>query len=621
LNYDQTAIENLTNERIKMLADRGISIENGSHFNKEVTLNIDIRRSDKINWFEFTPSYFINGEVFTHREIQALLNSGQKHVHLSDGSLARIPEEEAAYIQKYLQNPAGQDSYKIKEADLLPLVLTTHKNSKINLDAASKKLIQNITDDFKGIEKVPLPRGIQASLSPYQLAGYHWLQFLDKYNLGGILADGMGAGKTLQAIVHLAKLKEDGKIGRGQPALIIAPANVLHNWKDELEKFAPGVFETLIMDGHPDKRKLKIQDITRYDLVLTSYGILVSDQQQHYSEIIFGCVIADEAHNINKEKNFATLALKSVKARRRLALTGTPILNRHAELWSIFDWAQPGFLYNSLSEFNEAYNENDAANCELLRQKTAPLVLYRRKEDVLSLPPKTSVATDLPRLSRAEEALYLHIRDTYKPEIKNYLETLNTLRYLCSHPYLLRNNVLQGQHIPTSTKFNYFKKLLKELLASTRDKIVIFAQFTSMFSQMEDFFKTQGIAYLTITGHTPSKERQDLVKRFNNEPNIRIMLGSLKACNAGINLQSANRVIIYDPWWNTGIENQAIDRLHRRGQKKEVFVYRLYIKGTVEEKMLELQQRKDLLINGLITSDSEIAKSLTQEDIKFLLEY
>ncbi|GBR73200.1 superfamily II DNA/RNA helicase SNF2 family [Candidatus Termititenax aidoneus] len=611
-------VENLTNERIKILADRGIDLTDGRRF-AETTISIDIHKSDKINWFEFTPSYFINGEVFTHQELQGLLNSGQKHIYLRDGSLARIPEAEMDYLQKYLQNPTRKDSYKIKEENLLPLVLTAHKNIKINFDADSKKIIQNITNDFKDIEKVPPPRGIQARLSPYQLAGYHWLQFLAKYALGGILADDMGLGKTLQTIVHLARLKEDGKIGRGQPALILAPANALHNWADELKKFAPGVFQTLIMTGSPDERKLKIQDIARYDLVLTSYGTLVSDHQHHYSDITFGIVIADEAQNINKDKNLATRALKSVNSRRRLALTGTPILNYHSELWSIFDWAQPGFLYNSLAEFKEAYAEDSAADRELLRQKTAPLILRRTKEQTLNLPFKTSVETNIPKLSRAEEAIYLHIRDAYQTGNKNHLETLNTLRYLCSHPYMLRDSVLQGQNIPASTKFNYSKKLLKELLANTPDKIVFFAQFSSIFPLLEDFLKTQKVKFLTITGATKSQQRQELVRQFNNEPDIRIMLGGLKACNAGINLQSANRVIIYDPWWNTGIENQAIDRLHRRGQEKEVFVYRLYIKGSVEERMLELQQRKNQSINGIIASDSDIAKSLTKKDIEFLL--
>ncbi len=477
--------------------------------------------------------------------------------------------------------------------------------------------------DFKGIAHVAPSPGLNAELRPYQQEGLNWLQFLREYNLGGVLADDMGLGKTIQALAHL--LVEEGSGRMDVPSLVIAPTSLMTNWRQEAAKFAP-TLRTLVLHGLD--RKAHFESIKDYDLVVTSYALLPRDEAV-LAKHEFHCVILDEAQYIKNPKTKYAQIAYALKARHRLCLTGTPMENHLGELWSLFNFALPGFLSDE-ARFRQAFRNpiekrNDDGRRKMLAHRIAPFILRRRKEDVAKeLPPKTEI-TQTAELEGSQRDLYETIRLAMHAKVREevakrgmsrshivILDALLKLRQVCCDPRLVPLEL--ARKVKQSAKLELLMDLVPEMVAEGR-RILIFSQFTSMLALIEEELEAEGIQYVLLTGDT--NDRATPIARFQGRE-VPVFLISLKAGGTGLNLTAADTVIHYDPWWNPAVENQATDRAHRIGQEKQVFVYKLITAGTVEEKIVALQARKKALVAGLLDSEQAGKLELTAQDLDSL---
>jgi SNF2 family DNA or RNA helicase len=475
----------------------------------------------------------------------------------------------------------------------------------------------------KKLSFTEVPVEVQATLRPYQKDGVNWVERLRVMYLNGILADDMGLGKTLQAIVAIAQYRMKKKA----LSLIVCPTSLLYNWKEEFAKFDPEL-KVLVVDGIPSARKRIMENISKYDVIITSYTLLQKDVE-HYKTVTFGYVILDEAQHI---KNRGTRNAKSVKmivAEHRLILSGTPIENSLDEMWSLFDFLMPGFL-STYDRFVEKYIRVSGAelskNLEYLRKKVAPFILRRMKADVLDdLPPVseivyhcqlTDVQQDLYRSyaeSARNELVKLVERDGFDRVQIHVLATLTRLKQICCHPAIFAKEKAEAGD---SAKYEMLMELLQTLIEG-KHKTVIFSQYTRMLQIMREDFESRGIKFAYLDGS--SKNRLEIVKKFNEDESLPVFLVSLKAGGTGLNLVGADTVIHYDMWWNPAVENQATDRVHRMGQKKNVSAYKLITLGTIEEKIAEMQKRKKGLVKKVVSCDDEAIAKLTWEDVLELL--
>jgi SNF2 family DNA or RNA helicase len=482
----------------------------------------------------------------------------------------------------------------------------------------------NRISSFGTLEDVPLSPKVQAELRPYQKQGFHWLWFLYSYGLNGILADDMGLGKTLQTLVLLQHAKDqDGS----KPSLIVCPTSVVYNWGNEARKFTP---DLNVIDLTGPNRYGQYKKIKDADIVITSYALLRRDINA-LKEYPFRYVILDESQNIKNYESQTAQASKDLQCHHRLALSGTPIENRISELWSVFDFLMPGFLYD-LDEFKYKYvvpiEEKGNRDAERrLRKQVFPFILRRLKRDVAQdLPPKVE-NVQYCELTEKQRELYLDILEKTRDQVfaqvaekgvggsqMSILSALLRLRQICCHPALLDDNLSQG--VNESGKFEALQDMLEEII-SEGHRVLLFSQFVEMLKIMKGWLERKGIRHEYLTGET--KDRETIVNRFNRDDSIPIFLISLKAGGTGLNLTGADYVIHYDPWWNPAAEDQATDRAHRIGQTKSVFVYRLIAKGTVEEKIMKLKERKRDLVDSIISADRSIGKTLSFEDLKEIL--
>ena len=467
-------------------------------------------------------------------------------------------------------------------------------------------------EGFEGIRQVQPPAGLKTDLRHYQQKGLDWLQFLVEYDLGGILADDMGLGKTIQTLAHLLLEKEAGHLDR--PVLIVAPTSLMGNWHREAQRFAPDL-RVLILHG--PNRHAGFDKLAGQDLALTTYALLPRDQdalrQQEWHSLIL-----DEAQNIKNPRSKAAAVVRSLRARRRLCLTGTPMENHLGELWALFDFLLPGFLGEE-TRFrrnwrNPIEQHGDQDRQQRLARRVAPFMLRRRKQEVLDeLPPKTEIIRGV-TLGEQQAALYEGIRLSMEKRVRDaiatqglarsritILDALLKLRQTCCDPRLL--SLAAARKVTASAKLELLMDILPEQLEEGR-RVLLFSQFTSMLVLIEQAFAKQGIAYSKLTGRT--RNRDEAIERFRSGA-ADVFLISLKAGGVGLNLTEADTVILYDPWWNPAVENQAADRAHRIGQDKPVFVYKLITEGTVEEKILALQARKQVLAEGVYSEGGAVA--------------
>jgi len=475
----------------------------------------------------------------------------------------------------------------------------------------SKKL-----KDFKGIKRVEPPKCLNATLRDYQQEGLNWLNFLYEFRFGGILADDMGLGKTIQTLAHLSKLKEDNKLLT--PSLIVMPTSLIANWKNEAKKFTPNLS---VLSLHGSDRAERLEKMDEYDVLLTTYPLIVRDQKI-FNEHSFMYIILDEAQKIKNHKTKMAIALKTFKSEYRLALSGTPIENHLGELWSIFSFLMPGFL-DTMSFFKNYYQspiekEHDFGRQNLLNKRVKPFMIRRTKEKVAHELPVKSEIIKYTQFENKQSKLYESIRVTMEKKVQEavnakglgsshitILDALLKLRQVCCDPSLLK--IDEARKVQESAKLELFLDLIDELLAEGR-KILVFSQFTSMLAIIEERIIQREIKYTKLTGST--RKREEAIERFT-KGDADMFLISLKAGGVGLNLVEADTVIHYDPWWNPAVENQATDRAYRIGQTKAVFVYKLIVENTIEQKILELQKKKQALQDGIYDSDKQ------QDDVKF----
>jgi SNF2 family DNA or RNA helicase len=441
--------------------------------------------------------------------------------------------------------------------------------------------------------------------------------------LSGILADDMGLGKTLQAICAIAQYRQKKK----GLALIVCPTSLLYNWKEEFGKFDPEL-NILVIDDIPTARKRLIEGMKKYDVVITSYTLLQKDIE-HYKQTHFGYVILDEAQHIKNRGTRNAKSVKMIQAEHRLILSGTPIENSLDEMWSLFDFLMPGFL-STYDRFVEKYIRVSGAeqtkNLEYLRKKVAPFILRRMKTDVLDdLPPISEIVYHC-QLTEMQQELYRSYAESARNELVKLVErdgfdrvqihvlaTLTRLKQICCHPAIFAKEKAEPGD---SAKYEMLLELLQTLIEG-KHKTVIFSQYTSMLQIMREDFEKKGIAFAYLDGST--KNRLEIVKQFNDDPHLPVFLVSLKAGGTGLNLTGADTVIQYDMWWNPAVENQATDRVHRMGQKKNVSAYKLITLNTIEEKIAEMQKRKKGLVKKVVSCDDEAIAKLTWEDVLELL--
>nr|WP_240298050.1 DEAD/DEAH box helicase [Clostridium perfringens] len=489
----------------------------------------------------------------------------------------------------------------------------------------------------KQFKRKLVPKALNAELRPYQKEGFKWINEITDLGFGGVLADDMGLGKTLQIIAFLLSQKKSKSI-------VVVPTSVIYNWMDEFEKFAPSIRIGLV-HGSKSKRDKVLRDFKRglgikieesnlkeksyekYDVLLTTYGTLKNDEKS-YENLSFDYCIIDEAQNIKNPVAQATLSVKNIKSRCNIALTGTPIENNLMELWSIFDFVMPGYLFTK-ERFRERFIL-DESNLSELKSLITPFILRRLKEDVLSELPEKLEKKYLVEMKGKQKQLYSFYVKAIKNQLNenksseksgrdkiNLFAYLTKLREICLDPSLVVPDYTGG-----SSKLTVVKEIVKDASESGK-KILLFSQFTSVLKKIEEDFKKEDISYLYLDGGTSAKDRVERVKKFNEDSNIKVFLISLKAGGVGLNLTSASVVIHFDPWWNPAVEDQATDRAHRFGQENKVEVIKLVAKDTIEEKIVLMQEDKRELIQSLMdgkTMDGKGLKRLTEEEISKLFE-
>ncbi|MFM6906715.1 MAG: SNF2-related protein [Acinetobacter tjernbergiae] len=529
-------------------------------------------------------------------------------------------------ILQHLGHILEQENRSVDRYDASQLLELQHH---LGMSWQSSERLKQFAEQLKlGYQQqLPTPQGFQGELRPYQQQGLAWLQFLRATAHGGILADDMGLGKTAQTLAHLLMEKQAGALSN-QPALIVAPTSLMQNWFREAQKFTPDL-KVLVLQGQ--QRKDYFNDIPNYDVILTTYPLLSRDEKQ-LQQYQYHVLILDEAQNIKNPHAKAAQVARQLQAKHRLCLTGTPMENHLGELWSLFYFLMPGFLYQQ-DVFNKKYRHPiEKHGDQQLRQKLVnrikPFMLRRLKTEVAKeLPAKTTIEINID-MSEQQTKLYEAVRATMQKNIQaiiaekgfkrsqiQILDALLKLRQVCCHPSLLKlENIVADQ--THSTKLDHLLEMVSEMVEEGR-KILIFSQFTTMLQLIEDGLKQQKIDFVKLTGKT--KKRDEVITVFQSG-RVPVFLISLKAGGVGLNLTAADTVIHYDPWWNPAAEDQASDRAWRIGQDKPVFVYKLITNQSIEEKILALQKNKALLTQSILSTDHEGEVKLSEEDVMKLFD-
>lgn len=584
---------------------------------------VAFRLRNGIDWFEAETVYRDENGNESSLEIDFEL---MKHgVIKSGGGFIILGKEDIAKLQSLRKNGiSAKGALRIHKLDFAAIeTVMQDAQDKAPAEIALVRETYTKLKSIKGIGQTPLPEKFGGTLRKYQIEGYNWLHFLRTYNLNGCLADDMGLGKTVQTLALLQKLKENNLL---RPALLVVPVSTIPNWEKEIARFAPGMtFQRHI----GQTRNIDEDEIRAHDVTITSYHTLRNDIVV-FSKIDFTYVVLDEAQNIKNAATKAFKAVKTIKADHRLALSGTPVENNTGELWSLFDFLNPGLL-GTKEHFSaffakpiEQYADADAAAS--LRALVFPFILRRKKEMVAKeLPPKEEIIVYCEMGARQKK-----VYDVFKKECRKKVEeiiagkgkergaieifeALLRLRQIALFPSLASP---QFENVE-SCKFDLFTDMLDEITTEGH-KVLVFSQFVRSLEFLKTHLEERKLGYAYIDGST--KKREAEISRFQENVGVKVFLLSLKAGGVGINLTAADYVILFDPWWNPAVEAQAVDRAHRIGQTRKVTAYRLIVKDTVEEKILKLQEKKRALVNDLIAEEASFFKSLSGADIVDLFE-
>jgi hypothetical protein len=475
-------------------------------------------------------------------------------------------------------------------------------------------------------QAVAAPAGLGVTLRPYQLHGVAWLQYLREHRLAGILADDMGLGKTAQALAHLLIEKQAGRLDL--PALAVLPTSLVFNWQAEARRMAPGL-RVLALQG-PERHR-DFSHMAGYDLVLTTYPLLWRDRAALEAQP-FHMLILDEAQTVKNATARSAGAVRRLRARHRLCITGTPLENHLGELWTQFDFLMPGFL-GDMRSFTRLWRKpieigGQTLRAQLLAQRVRPFILRRRKDEVASELPPRSETLKLVQLQGQQRDLYESVRLAADEQVRRVLkrkgfsggqitilDALLKLRQVCCDPFLLKG--MEHQPGIERAKLELLRDMLPALVAEGR-RILVFSQFTEMLDLIAVELDAMQLPWLALTGKTPPAKRGALVAEFQSKT-VPLLLVSLKAGGVGLNLTAADTVIHVDPWWNPAVQEQATARAHRIGQEQTVFVYKIVVEGSIEERIIELQARKAALAEGVLGSDAALATKFSSEDLQLLL--
>jgi superfamily II DNA or RNA helicase len=580
-------------------------------------INLEVKESN--DWFDIEATVWFGPYEIPFMALKNHILKRIKEFTLPGGEIAVIPEKWFSQYSNLFHFSEGKNELKLKKHHIgLVNDIANSELAAISMDRKLQKLA-----NFEGIESVSMPKGFKGTLRPYQEAGYHWFNFLRKYHFGGCLADDMGLGKTVQALALLQQLKEE-HAEEGATSLIIMPTSLIYNWEREAAKFAPKL-KILVYAG-----ALRNKDISRfsqYDVVLSTYGISRVDADL-LSAFYFHYIILDESQNIKNAASKAFKAIRQFKSKNRLILSGTPIENSVNDLWTQMSFINPGLL-GSQHYFQEEFvypieKKKDEEKALKLQALIKPFVLRRTKNQVATeLPPKTEHVFYC-EMSAEQASIYEEIKSSYRNELMQsiadgtvakkqveVLQGLTKLRQIANHPKLI-----QPDYEGESGKFENVIHTLDHILANGH-KVLVFSQFVRQLDIYRKHFDKEGIRYAYLDGQT--RNRSEVVDSFKQQKDIQLFLISLKAGGVGLNLTEADYVFMLDPWWNPAVEQQAIDRTHRIGQQKNVFIYKFISKNTVEEKILALQDRKKKVAQALITTEDHFEKSLSAADIEELL--
>lgn len=587
----------------------------------------------------------MNIDVEELKDIMKQYTLKKKYHRLKDGSFFSLEEnQEVEFIDKlmtgmnidYKQLEEGEVTLPVNRSLYLNQLLNTLKGTEIIKNNEYKKIVKALG---KGIEdeEISIPQKLKVDLRYYQKIGFKWLSVLDYYHFGGILADDMGLGKTIQILAiilkYVSEIKENEKIEANvqvsklkKASIVISPSSLTLNWYNEAKKFAPDL-KVQVIRGTSKERKEQIKNIENYDLVITSYDLLKRDIEEYKEKNYeFRFAIADEAQYLKNSNTQNAKMIKRISAQTRFALTGTPIENSLAELWSIFDFIMPGYLFG-YSEFKHNYEapivkEQDEYAMKKLKMLIEPFILRRTKKEVLTELPEKTISVLNNEMTEEQKEIYLSYLTQAKQEVTEEIDVngfekshikilaaLTRLRQICCHPQLFLDNY-KGE----CSKLEQCMEIMEEGIAGDH-KILLFSTYTSMFEIIEQELRKREIPYFKLTGATKVEDRIRMVEEFNESDKVRVFLISLKAGGTGLNLTGADMVIHYDPWWNISAENQATDRAYRIGQKNRVQVYKLITKNSIEEKIFELQERKAQLADNMLDTTITFVNKLSKEDI------
>ncbi|WP_456275164.1 SNF2 helicase associated domain-containing protein [Bacillus sp. AK128] len=583
--------------------------------NPKPKIRVKIKK-ERTNWleFKFEMTGIPDDDI---REVLAALEEKRKYYRMRNGSLLSLETNEFAEIQRFLH---GFPNNKLKLADGVGI---SALESIDYLDTIETKNIFMVEDSFREfLESIRnpeslsfvVPKTIEPILRDYQINGYKWLKSLASYGFGGILADDMGLGKTLQAITYILSNLSEIRESRC-PVLIVCPTSLSYNWLNEFTHFTPEI-EVLVVDGNQRLRHQLLKGIKDMDVIITSYPLIRRDIDRIDKEY-FHTVFFDEAQAFKNPLTQTAKAVKKVKANHKFALTGTPVENSIEELWAIFHIVFPE-LFRGLTEYSRLNNDSIA-------RRVRPFLLRRLKKDVLSELPRKIESLESIELLPDQKTLYGAYlaklrhetlkqldKETLRKNRIKILAGLTRLRQICCHPALFVDN-----YKGSSAKFEQLFQIIEEAKQSGR-RVLIFSQFTKMLGLIGSRLTEQGLAYFYLDGQTPSDERLEICNRFNSGDRDYFLI-SLKAGGTGLNLTGADTVVLYDMWWNPAVEEQAADRAHRMGQKNNVHVIKLVSKGTIEEKINNLQDKKRTLVDEIVQVNHQGLSTLTEEDIRELL--
>ncbi|TDG37062.1 ATP-dependent helicase [Pedobacter changchengzhani] len=614
---------NWVNEHIESLEALGFEIEQSTGQKRFVlgASKIDLEIKEGNDWFDINAVVWFGKYQIPFLALKQHILHKRREFLLPDGEVAIIPEKWFTQYGSLFSLAETDKSLRLKKHHI-GLLNDLAEDSLANVTLGRK--LQRL-NDFENIADTQMPVHFKGSLRDYQKAGYNWFSFLREYNFGGCLADDMGLGKTIQTLAMLQKVKEDEQLLQTQTtSLIVMPTSLIYNWLTEAKKFTPKL-KVLAHTG--TNRNKDVANFAHYDIVITTYGVTRVDIDE-LKNFYFNYIILDESQNIKNPSSKSFKAVRSLKSKHKLILSGTPVENSVGDLWSQLTFLNPGLL-GTQSFFNEEYvqaieKKKDEEKARKLQSIIKPFVLRRTKEQVASeLPPKTEqiIYCDM---SEDQASYYEKTKSAYRNDLLQsmddgtfaqkqvqLLQGLTALRQLANHPYMI-----DKEYESDSGKFENVIHTLDNVLKGGH-KVLVFSQFVKHLDIFKKHFEAEEIPFAYLDGAT--KNRGEIVANFQEDETLKVFLISIKAGGVGLNLTQADYVFILDPWWNPAVEQQAIDRTHRIGQHKKVFIYKFISKDTVEEKILALQRRKKTLANSLITTEESFFKSLSKDDIRDIL--